>query len=251
MSGHSKWSKIKRQKGADDAKRGQVFTRVTREIIMSAKEGGGNPDANFRLRLAIQKARDANMPYDNIDRAIKKGTGQSSEGNVFAEITFEGYGPKGVAILVETLTDNRNRTVQEVRSLFSRLGGSLGAAGSVAWLFDTKGVIQVDAGEKEAEDLALVAIEAGAEDVKVEKGYIEIYTTPKDLEAVRKAVEAHKPVASSEVAKVPKTTVNLEADDAEKVVAFLEHLEELDDVQRVSSNADFSESAMEKMKSAA
>ncbi|MEW6143097.1 MAG: YebC/PmpR family DNA-binding transcriptional regulator [Chloroflexota bacterium] len=248
MSGHSKWSKIKRQKGADDAKRGQTFTKLTREIIVAAKEGGGNPEANFRLRLAVQKARDANMPSDNINRAIQKGTGGGEGTGQLAEITFEGYGPKGVAILVEAVTDNRNRTVQEVRSLFTRFGGSLGATGSVAWLFESKGVITVDATGKEAEDLAMAAIEWGAEDVKIEKGYIEIYAKPRDFEVVRKAIEAKKPVSSAEVLMEPKNTVMLEGEEAARVLNFLERLEELDDVQKVASNLDFSEATLEKLK---
>lgn len=248
MSGHSKWSKIKRQKGADDARRGQVFTKLTREIIVAAREGGGNPEANFRLRLAIQKARDANMPSENINRAIQKGTGGGEGGGQLTEITFEGYGPKGVAVLVEAVTDNRNRTVQEVRSIFTRFGGSLGATGSVAWLFESKGVITVDASGKEAEDLAMMAIEWGAEDVKIESGYIEIYTKPKDLETVRKAIEAKKPVSSAEVLMEPKNTVMLEGEDAARVINFLERLEELDDVQKVASNLDFSEATLEKLK---
>ena len=251
MSGHSKWSKIKRQKGADDAKRGQTFTRLTREIIVAAKEGGGNPEANFRLRLAVQKARDANMPGDNINRAIQKGTGSGEGGGQLAEITFEGYGPKGVAIMVEAVTDNRNRTVQEVRSLFTRFNGSLGASGSVSWIFESKGVLAIDTSGKEGEDLAMEAIEAGADDVKIEKGYIEIYTKPKEMEAVRKAIEAKHRITSAEIVMEPKNTVMLDGDDASKVVNFLERLEELDDVQRVSSNMDFSEATMEKLKASA
>jgi len=251
MSGHSKWSKIKRQKGADDAKRGQIFTKLTREIIVAAREGGGNPEANFRLRLAIQKARDANMPSENINRAIQKGTGSGEGAGQLTEITFEGYGPKGVAILVQAVTDNRNRTVQEVRSLFTRFGGSLGASGSVSWLFENKGVITVDATGKEAEDLAMTAIECGAEDVKIEKGYIEIYTKPKDLEVIRKAIEAKRPVSSAEVLMEPKNTVLLEGEEAAKVLNFLERLEELDDVQKVASNLDFSEATLEKLKASA
>jgi YebC/PmpR family DNA-binding regulatory protein len=251
MSGHSKWSKIKRQKGADDAKRGQAFTRATREIIVAARQGGGDPDANFRLRLAIQKARDVNMPTDNINRAIQKGTGGGEGTGQLVEITFEGYGPKGVAVLVEAVTDNRNRTVQEVRSIFTRHGASLGAANSVAWMFDAKGVITLDCNEKDAEDIALAAIEWGADDVKVEKGYVEIYTNQKNLEDVRKAVEAKKHVTSSEIQLIPKNSVILEGDDAAKVIQFIERLEELDDVQRVSSNLDFSEATLEKLKTPA
>ena len=171
MSGHSKWHSIKHQKGVADARRGQLFTKLTREIIVVAREGGGNPEMNFRLRLAVQKARDANMPMDNIDRAIKKGTGEL-EGGSLSEVVLEGYGPSGTAILVNALTDNRNRTIQEVRSVFTRHGSSLGESGCVAWLFDSKGVIIIKADNIDADELALSAIDAGAEDVKVENGYV-------------------------------------------------------------------------------
>jgi YebC/PmpR family DNA-binding regulatory protein len=247
MSGHSKWSKIKRAKGAADILKGASFTRATREIILAARSGGGNPEANFRLRLALEKAREVNMPRDNIDRAIKKGTGESGAGGQLQEITFEGYGPKSVAILVETVTDNRNRTVQEVRSAFTKNGGNMGESGSVGWMFESKGVLMVDVEAKEADDLSLVAIDAGAEDVKAEKGYIEVYTLPKDLEKVKKAIEAVKPVQSAEVTMVPKNTVTVDGPDAEKVIAFIERLEELDDVQKVHSNADIPEATLEKL----
>ena len=179
MSGHSKWHSIKHQKGVADARRGQLFTKLTREIIVAAREGGGNPEMNFRLRLSVQKARDANMPTDNIDRAIKKGTGEI-EGGSLSEVTLEGYGPNGTAILVNALTDNRNRTIQEVRSVFTRHASSLGESGCVAWLFDSKGVIIIKAENVDADELMLSAIDAGAEDVKVENGYVEVYTVPED-----------------------------------------------------------------------
>ena len=191
MSGHSKWHSIKHQKGVADARRGQLFTKLTREIIVVAREGGGNQEMNFRLRLAVQKARDANMPMDNIDRAIKKGTGEL-EGGSLSEVILEGYGPNGTAILVNALSDNRNRTIQEVRSVFTRHGSSLGESGCVAWLFDSKGVIIIKADDIDADELALSAIDAGAEDVKVENGYVEVYTVPEDLEKVRAALEENK-----------------------------------------------------------
>jgi YebC/PmpR family DNA-binding regulatory protein len=249
MSGHSKWSQIKRQKGAADAKRGQIFTKLAREIIVAVREGGSNPEANFRLRLAIQKARDSNMPLDNIDRAIKRGSGQT-EGASLAEMVLEGYGPGGTAILVSALSDNRNRTLQDVRNIFFRQGGNLGESGCVAWLFDSRGVITVDAKEQDSEALALEAIDAGAEDVKVESDYIEIYTRPEELEKVREALkQKNVPVASAEVSRVPKTVVQLDEKAALQTLRLLDKLEELDEVQSVSSNADFPDSILEKYQS--
>jgi YebC/PmpR family DNA-binding regulatory protein len=249
MSGHSKWSQIKRQKGVADAKRGQIFTKVAREIIVAVREGGSNPEANFRLRLAIQKARDSNMPLDNIDRAIKRGSGQA-EGASLAEMILEGYGPSGVAILVEALSDNRNRTLQEVRNIFYRHGGSLGESGCVAWLFDSRGVITVDTNNLDAEELALNAIDAGAEDVKIESNYIEIYTKAEELEKVREALKQKNiPIASAELSKVPKTTVQLDEKAALQTLRLLDKLEELEEVQRASSSADFSDAIIEKYQS--
>jgi YebC/PmpR family DNA-binding regulatory protein len=249
MSGHSKWAQIKRQKGAADAKRGQLFTKLAREIIVAVREGGSNPEANFRLRLAVQKARDSNMPLDNIDRAIKRGSGQA-EGASLVEMVLEGYGPNGVAILVSALSDNRNRTLQEVRNIFTRNGGNLGESGCVAWLFDNRGVIAVDAGEQDTEALALEAIDAGAEDVKVENNYIEIYTRPEELEKVREALKQKDiPVASAELSRVPKTVVQLEEKSALQTLRLLDKLEELDEVQSVSSNADFPDTILEKYQS--
>lgn len=250
MSGHSKWAQIKRQKGVTDARRGQLFTRLTREIIVVVREGGTSPDSNFRLRLAIQKARDSNMPSDNIERAIKKGSGELG-GASLSEIIMEGYGPHGVAVLVEALTDNRNRTVQEVRSIFARHGGSLGANGSVSWIFDTRGVITVETDGIDAEELAMAAIDAGADDVKEEKGYLEIQTTPQNLEAVRKVVEQIKPPVSAEVQRVAKNTVVLDEKEAIQTLKLLDHLEELDDVQHVSANLDYSEAVLEKLRAQA
>jgi YebC/PmpR family DNA-binding regulatory protein len=232
-----------------DAKRGQIFTKLAREIIVAVREGGSNPDANFRLRLAIQRARDSSMPMDNIDRAIKRGSGQT-EGTSLVEMVLEGYGPSGAAIMVKALSDNRNRTLQDVRNIFSRHGGNLGESGCVAWLFDSRGVITVDTNELDAEELALGAIDAGAEDVKIETNYIEVYTKPEELEKVREALKQKNiPIASSELSMVPKTTVQLEEKAALQTLKLLDKLEELDEVQHVSSNADFPDSILEKYQS--
>ena len=245
MSGHSKWSSIKHQKGVADARRGQLFTKLTREIIMASREGGSSPDTNFRLRLAIQKAKDNNMPQDNIERSIKKGSGEL-EGVTLSELVLEGYGPSGTAILVKALSDNRNRTVQDVRNIFSRHGGSMGESGCVAWLFDQKGVIAIKTDGTDADELALNAIDAGAEDVKVENDYIEVYTPPEEMEAVRTALEQKGiAITSSEVSMVPKTVVQLEEKPALQALKLMDKLEDIDEVQNVFSNADFPDSALE------
>lgn len=245
MSGHSKWHTIKHQKGVTDARRGQLFTRLTRELIVAVREGGSNPESNYRLRLAFQKARDSNMPMDNIDRAMKKGSGELG-GAGLTDLTLEGYGPNGTAILVRALTDNRNRTVQEVRSTFAKHGGNLGESGCVAWIFESKGVITVKADGLNTDDLALNAIDAGADDVKVEGNYVEIYTKPEDLEAIRSALETKNiSVASAELMMVPKTVVRLEAEAALRTLKLLDRLEELEDIQHVSSNADFPDAVLE------
>ena len=250
MSGHSKWSKIKHQKGVDDVKRGNLFTKLTREIIIAAKEGGGDPASNFRLRLAVQKARDSNMPMDNIDRAVKKGTGDL-EGGSLVEMTLEGYGPSGVAVLVSALSDNRNRTVQEVRSTFTRHGGALGESGSVAWIFESRGVININAENVDADEIGLIAIDAGAEDVQVESGIVEVYTKPDALEKVRAALEAKNiAIESSELQMVPKTLVKLEEKAATQALKLLDKLEEIDDVQNVYSNADISDSILASIQAA-
>jgi YebC/PmpR family DNA-binding regulatory protein len=246
MSGHSKWAQIKRQKGVADARRGQLFTKLAREIIVAVREGGDNPEGNFRLRLAIQKARDNNMPLDNIDRAIKRGSGKA-EGASLVEMTLEGYGPNGAAILVQALSDNRNRTLQEVRNIFTRNGGNLGEAGCVAWLFDSKGLITVETNGQDAEELALQAIDAGAEDVRIEKDYIDIYTRPVEMEKVREALEAKNiAIASAELSMIPKSTVEMEEKAALQTLKLLDRLEELEEVQHVSSNVDFSDAILEK-----
>ncbi len=249
MSGHSKWSSIKHQKGVADARRSQLFTKLTREIIVAVRQGGSNPEANFRLRLAIQKARDNNMPLENIERAIKRGSGET-EGVSLVEMVLEGYGPSGTAILVQALSDNRNRTLQDVRNIFSRHGGSLGESGCVAWLFDSRGLIMAETNDIDTDELALSAIDAGAEDVKVEGGYVEIYTKPNELETVRTALEQKNlPIASAELSMMPKTTVELGEKAALQTLKLLNKLDELDEVQHVSSNADFSDSIVEKYQS--
>lgn len=246
MSGHSKWAQIKRQKGANDAKKGQMFTKLGREIAVAAREGGGDPEANFRLRLAIQRARDSNMPMDNIERAIKRATG-GSEGVTFEEITYEGYGPGGVAIMVEAMTDNRNRTVGEVRNVFTRNGGSLGESGCVAWIFEPRGVISVDATGRDVDDLALLAIDAGAEDVESNGTTLEVYTNPADVESVRAALtQKDINVLSAESDMVPKTTVDLDENEALRTLKLMDKLEDLDDIQRVYANVDFPEEILEK-----
>lgn len=246
MSGHSKWSSIKHQKGVTDARRGKLFTKLTREIILTVREGGSSPETNYHLRLAIQKARDSNMPSDNIERSIKRGEGPL-EGASLVEMVLEGYGPGGTAILVEALSDNRNRTVQEVRNLFTRSGGGLGESGSVTWLFDSKGIIVVETNDTNADDLALQAIDAGADDVDTNEGCIEIYTKPESMETVRKALEKNGvAIYSAEVTKVPKTMVNLEERIEIQILKLLDKLEELDDTRSVSSNVDFSDEVLAK-----
>ena len=238
MSGHSKWSQIKRQKGVTDTRRGQLFTKLAREIIVAVRQGGSDPETNHRLRLAVQRARDNNMPVDNIERAIKRASGLS-EGTALAEMTLEGYGPGGTAILLQALTDNRNRTLAEVRNTFVRGGGSLGESGCVSWLFEPKGVLIVDADKVDAEELALSAIDAGADDVKVDADSMEIYTKPEELEAVRKALEQEFTISSAELSLIPKTAVKLDDKAALQALKLLDKLEGLDDVQHVFTNADF------------
>ena len=244
MAGHSKWKKIKHQKGATDAKRGQLFTKLAREIAVVVREGGPNVDGNYRLRLVVQKARDSNMPLDNIERAIKRGAG--GEGEVLEEVTYECYGPGGVALLLTTLTSNRKRTVGEIRATLVRAGGSLGEAGCVAWNFEAKGVITLEADKEKAEEVALLAIDAGADDVKVDEGFVEVYTTGENLEHARKALEDNGvKVDSAELSMVPKTSVTVSAKEAEQTLRLLDALEELDDVSKVYSNADFPDEVLE------
>src|SRR4051794_33704315 len=242
MSGHSKWSTIKRQKGVNDSKRSAMFTKVAREIAVAARAGGGDPDANYRLRLAIDKARSINMPADNIKRSIEKATG-GGEAEQFEEIVYEGYGPGGVAVLVEAATDNRNRTAAEVRSIFTKTGGQLAGSGAVAWQFEPRGLIAVQRDGIDADEVALTAIDAGAEDVDTDDAEtIEIYTSPGDLESVRKALEgAGVAVDTAESTMIAKQTVELDSSKARQALRLVELLEDLDDVQRVTANFDIPE----------
>ncbi len=243
MSGHSKWAQIRRAKGVNDARRGQLFTRLGREIVVAVREGGGgDPNANFRLRMAVQRARDANMPLDNIERTIKRALG-SGEGNNLEEIIYEGYGPGGTALLVQTLTENRNRTVAEVRNAFNRNAGNMGENGCVDWLFETKGVIEVELNGHDPDELSLEAIDFGADDVepyRPDDETLTIYTDPTDVETTRQALEAKKyKVIKSEATMIPKTRVELKEEKvAHQLIRLIDKLEDLDDVQGVYSNAD-------------
>src|SRR5579875_1162895 len=247
MSGHSKWAGIKHKKAVVDARRGQAFTRASREITVAAREGGGDPSGNFRLRLAIQKAREINMPADRIQAAIDRGTG-AAKGEALEELRFEGYGPAGVAIMVDVVTDNRNRTAPAIRHIFSKHGGNLGEANSVAWMFERKGVIEVAAGDRDPEEVGLAAIEAGAEDVQVEGRSVEVTTEPSRLEAVRRALEEQGlTIESAEVTMQPKQTVSVSEDRAPAVLRLLEALEEEDDVQQVYANFDIPADVLERI----
>ena len=244
MSGHSKWSTIKRKKGAADAKRGKIFTKLIREIATAARMGGGDPDANPRLRLAIEKARGANMPKDNIERAIKKGTG-GGEGESYEEAVYEGYGPGGTAIYVEVLTDNKNRTVGEVRHVLTKYGGNLGASGCVAYLFDKKGILSFERSGIDGDSLLEAALEAGADDAVESDDSIEVVTAPGDFEAVKSALtEGGFAPTHAEISMQPSTTVKLEGKEAETMLAVADALEDLDDVQNVHANFDISEEEM-------
>jgi len=249
MSGHSKWAQIKRQKGATDARRGQLFTKLTREIIVATRQGGSSPESNFRLRLAVQKARDNNMPLDNIDRAIKKGSGLSEAGSL-TELTLEGYGAHGVAIMVEALTDNRNRTIADVRSVFTKHGGNLGESGCVSWIFDQKGYISVSAETTDEETLMEVALEAGADDILEDNDekLFEVYTSPEDFIAVKEALDA-KGIAyeSAEITMIPKNPVKLSGKEAEQALRLMDSMEDNDDVQQVYANFDISKEVMESL----
>ena len=244
MSGHSKWATIKHKKGAADAKRGKVFTRLIKEITIAAKSGGGDPDGNPRLRTAILAAKAENMPADNIKRAIQRGTGEL-EGLSYEEITYEGYGPGGVAIIVDVLTDNKNRAVSEIRHAFSKNGGNLGAEGAVSWMFTKKGVIAIDKDAANEDKLMEIVLESGAEDLNDEGTHWEILSDPKDFEAVTTALKTAKiPTESAEVTKIASTYTRLEGAQANAMVRLLETIEDLDDTQNVYSNFDFDEAAM-------
>lgn len=238
MSGHSKWATTKHKKGKIDAARGKVFTKIAREIIVAAKAGGGDPDANSRLRLALEKAKAANMPNDNITRAIRRGTGEI-EGAVYEEMTYEGYGPGGTAIMLDITSDNRNRTAGEIRHIFSRNNGNLGEIGCVAWMFSRKGMIVLNGESIDEDELMLTALDAGADDVTVEDGSAEIITEPDNLEEVKNTLAENYTIESAEITMLPQNTIALEGDTAEKMLKLLDLLEEHDDVQAVYTNADF------------
>ena len=236
MSGHSKWATIKHKKGAADAKRGQMFTKLIKEISVAAKMGGSDPDSNARLRTAILKARSENMPKDNIEKAIKKGAGELGDATYY-ELTYEGYAPGGVALIIDTLTDNKNRTAADVRSTLSKLGGSLGATGSVSYMFQTKGIITYDAQQYGEEDILEAALELGAEDITNEDGVIEVLTDPSDFSSVLEGMQAAEfTETSAEVTKIADQMVTLDNERTQKVLKIIDKLEDLDDVQNVASN---------------
>jgi YebC/PmpR family DNA-binding regulatory protein len=247
VSGHSKWAGIKHKKAIVDAKRGQTFTRASREITIAAKEGGGSSDNNFRLRLAIQKAREVNMPADKIDAAIKRGTGELA-GERLEELRYEGYGPAGVAVLVDAVTDNRNRTSASLKHIFSKHGGNLAESNAVAWMFERKGAVSIDATTTDPEEIGLAAIEAGAEDVQVDGSSVEVTTGPAEFEAVRAAMEAlGVSIENAELTMQPKTTVVVDDDRAPAVLRLVEALEEDDDVQQVYANFDIAADVLERI----
>jgi len=247
VSGHSKWSSIKHKKGAADAKRGKLFSKLARAIIVAAREGGGDPAANLALQNAIEKARSYSMPKDNIERAVARGAGSDSDGDAYEPIVYEGYGPNGVALIVEALTDNRNRTAAEVRHIFAKHDGNLGGAGSVAWLFERQGVVLVSADDVDEDVLTLAAADGGAEDVERDGSTFQVSSAPEALSAVREAIEsAGIEVESVEVALVPKTSVTVEDEaSARKLLRLMDALEENDDVQDVYANFDIPEAVLE------
>lgn len=245
MSGHSKWASIKHKKAATDAKRGALFTKLIKELTAAARSGGGNPENNVRLRAAITRAKTQNMPLSNIDNAIKKGTGELP-GVVYEEMSYEGYGPNGVAIFIETLTDNKNRTSAELRNLFSKKNGNMAGSGSVAWLFHKKGFMVIDKKEIEEDKLMTIALDAGAEDMKVEAETFEITTAPADFEKVRKALEEKKiKMQNAEVTMIPSSTVKVTGADAKNVLELVESLEDHEDVQHVYANFDIPDDILE------
>ncbi|BAI81117.1 conserved hypothetical protein [Deferribacter desulfuricans SSM1] len=247
MAGHSKWANIKHRKAAQDAKKGKIFTKIARELMVAAKIGGSDPEMNPRLRVALEKARQANMPKENVERAIKKGTGEGNESN-FEDVIYEGYGPGGVAILVQALTDNKNRTVAEVRSTLTKRGGSLGEAGCVAWLFEKKGVIGIKRETIDEDTLMDIVLEAGAEDLKVEDDNYEVITEPSEYYNVKKALEDKGiKIEYAELTMKPKNTVKVEGENAKKLLGLIEALEDLDDVQEVYANFDIDDKVMEEL----
>lgn len=247
MSGHSKWATIKHKKAAQDAKRGKIFTKLIREITVAARQGGSNTDANPRLRLAIQKAKDNNMPQDNIDRAIKKGTGEL-EGVNYEEVVYEGYGPGGIAIMVEVLTDNKNRATGEIRNTFSKKGGNMAGHGSVSWIFEKKGYIVINKIEIEEDRLMSIVLDAGAEDLKTEESTYAVITDPSDFDKVKKTIEDNGiKIEVAEITNVPKNTIKVIGEDAKKVLALVNELEEHDDVQNVCANFDIPDEILKEM----
>ena len=252
MSGHSKWATIKRSKAANDAKRGQVFTKLGHEIMIAVRKGGADPDSNFSLRLILDKARRANMPKDNIERAIKRGAGELDDGVELNEYLYEGYGPHGTAIMVQTLTDNKNRTVSDVRHCFSRYGGNLGADGCVAWMFSRKGYIAIRPGDNDPEEIALEAIDAGAEDVEIGDELVEVYTQVEDFHTVSETLSAASyEVIEERIAWIPQSNQTLEEKQTLQTMKLLEALEEMDDVQEVFSNLEIADEMIAKYESQA
>ncbi len=245
MAGHSKWAQIKRQKAANDAKRGQLYTKLGREITVSARDGGGDPELNFRLRLAIQRAKDANMPADTIERAVKRGSGELDDDIRLEDIFYEGYGPGGAALFIEALTDNRNRTVAELRNVLARGGGNLGESGSVAWMFDTRGQIIIELSNGDPDEAMLESIELGAEDVQEEDGTLVVLTLLEQLESVRRGMEElGYTVESAELTRVPRTMSEPDTDKATQSMRLIERVEDLDDVQKVYTNLELTEEVM-------
>ena len=246
MSGHNKWASIKHKKAATDAKRGKIFTKIFREMVVAAKEGGGNIENNARLRKAVDDARAANMPQDNIKKAIQRGTGELP-GAVYEEITYEGYGPAGVALIVETTTDNKNRTASEIRKIFSKHSGSMGETGCVGWMFSKKGLITIEKTAGDEDTIMTVALDSGADDFLAEDDVYEIYTKTEDFNKVLEAIKAKNiPVMESEISMIPQTYIKLEGENAEHMLKLLDELEEHDDVKNVFSNFDISKEDMEK-----
>lgn len=247
MAGHNKWSSIKHKKGAADKKRAKIFTKLIKEITVAARMGGGDADANPRLRHAINTAKAQNMPKDNVERAIKKGTGDM-DGVNYEEIVYEGYGPAGVAVMVECLTDNRNRTIADVRYIFSKAGGNVGTDGCVSWMFDKKGLISVEKKDTDEDTLMEVALDAGAEDIKDEGSSFDVITAPDDFDAVKEAMDAAEiPCQVAEITMIPQNTTEVGADDAEKIIRFMDALDDCDDVQKFYTNADIPDEVFDAM----
>jgi YebC/PmpR family DNA-binding regulatory protein len=246
MSGHSKWAQIKRKKGVTDTRRGQLFTRLARDITVAVREGGsGDPEANFQLRLAVDKARAANMPKDNIERAIQRGLGSGAEGGQLEDISYEAYGPGGTALIVQVLTDNRNRAASEVRRVITRAGANLASAGSVAWMFEKRGIFTIPVKGKNAEELELALIDAGVDDIETADEHVEAYVAPEHLRTVREELQKRGiPIESAEISLIAKTNAEVSPADTVKTMQLIEQLEELDDVQKVITNLNITDEVM-------